>query len=90
MNNWNDFRSKIEALVHQHFNPAEDTTEDPMENWEQKMLPYATSDVEREVLTRGASSWITALCKQTLKTKYMKMVGILEEPPEEPKQYASF
>ena len=90
MTDWNDVREKVESLVDQQFNPADDLAEDPMDNWESKMLPYATSDVEREVLTRGASSWITALCKQTLKARYMKMVGVVEEPPEEPKQYASY
>ena len=90
MTDWNELREKVEELVGQHFNPADVLTDDPMENWEDKMLPYATSDVEPEVLTRGPSSWITALCKQSLKTRYMKMVGVVEEPPKEPKQYASY
>ena len=61
-----------------------------MDEWAKELLPFCTLDVEREVLKNGPSSWITALCYQSLKQRWMKMKGIEEEKPPEPKQYASY
>ena len=53
-------------------------TNETMDNWELKMIPYATTDLERKVLSEGPSSFAGSLCFGMLKAKYMKMHGIVE------------
>ena len=55
-------------------------TENLMDNWEIKMIPYATTDLERKVLNEGPESFAGSLCLGMLKAKYMKMHGIVETP----------
>ena len=56
-------------------------TNETMDNWELKMIPYATTDLERKVLSEGPSSFAGSLCLGMLKAKYMKMHGITEPKP---------
>ena len=49
-----------------------------MDNWQTKMIPYAKSDLERKVLSKGPSSFAGSQCLAFLKSRYMQMVGIVE------------
>ena len=55
------------------------TEDELMQKWEFKMIPYTTSDHERKVLSESQSSWAGRQYKGFLKSRYMKMVGIVED-----------
>lgn len=61
-----------------------------MDQWAKELLPFCTEEFDRERLRNGPSSWITSLHYQSLKKRWMKMKGITEEKPPEPKQFASY
>jgi hypothetical protein len=71
------------------------TNKREIDQWAKELLPFCSLEVEREVLTKGPSSWITAMLYQTLKKRHEKICGIstnhyeLHEAPESAREHMS-
>ena len=58
------------------------------ENWREEMKRYTTNEVELRLLSDGPTSWMESLRLGALKSRYNKIMGIVE--PEPPNCQSSF